>query len=98
MKRSIAALLIAITTASVAWAGGTDRESFQKVLSKSAAENYSKAKMPCVGWEPAFPQRAGLLKHWVSSSQIKVACLLPVFDAFGSEVNVQWCHDYGMLR
>jgi len=83
MKRSIAAFLIVIATASVASAGGTDRENFQKFIGKFAPQLVSKSKTACICWEVSFHHRGGRVRHWVHDDQIELACLVPKFDAAG---------------
>jgi hypothetical protein len=99
MKRSIAAFLIVSATASAAWAGTkTDREEFQKFLSKVAPADISRAKMPCVCLEASLGQRAGRVTQLTIFDQVVVLCTVPIFNGAGAQVDSDLCAVFQVVR
>ena len=101
MKRSIAAFLIVITTASVAWAAKkTDQEIFQKRVSKVApiTSEFAKGKTPCVCFDAGNVRRVGLLFQGSAGGGVAVVCLLPNFDSAGDFSSTTLCTDFAPIR
>ena len=98
MKWSIAAFLIALTTASLAWAGKTDREKFEQFIDRVAPAELSKVKARCVCFQSGLERRAGWLVRSRFNNQVLIACEIPGFEADGSLTAGVACFDFDVIR
>ena len=109
MKRSIAAFLIVMSTASLAWAGKKNDltrfiRSVQKVapyigLPGDVPSAEQPGKTLCVCFDPGLARRAGFLVQIVVNSTVQIWCAVPDFDnPAGDNMGNTDCTDFEVIR
>ncbi len=81
-------------------AAATDRETFQKQVSKVAPPSDAKGKALCYCVDQAsaaFQNRVGYIRHVVSGNQVNVTCGGDVFDAAGARIGGFGCTTFRPL-
>lgn len=110
MKRSIAAFLIVMSTAPLAWAGKknlNDITRFIRSVNKVAPNRLLPFEVPsakprktlCVCFDPGLERRAGFLVQIVVNSTVEIWCALPNFDdTTGDNLGNTDCANFDVIR
>jgi hypothetical protein len=103
MKRSIAAFLIVMSTASLAWAGTkTDLENFQKSVGKLAPDDFNaKGKTLCACFASTTPTVGYLYQNGLGPNQfLQLVCKVRSFDPATGDFSFTTlvCDDFDVIR